>query len=87
MSREHPEEMGCHMEKLLTVKELADLLGFAEKTIRWKVVRCPEALPPTIKIPHSNIIRFRESDVKAWLDSLVIKTSGQDPEDKGVQNG
>lgn len=60
------------MEKLLTVKDLATLLGLAEKTIRWKACRTPEVLPPSVQIPGCRIIRFRESDVKAWLDNLTV---------------
>ena len=53
-------------ERLLTVRELADVLGIAPATLLdW----C-ERKPP--EVPHFKIgraIRFRESEVLTWLES------------------
>lgn len=57
------------MEKLLlNVKEIAAALGVSTATVnKWKKA---EGLPH-IKVGKS--VRFRESDVRAWLDSKATK--------------
>jgi excisionase family DNA binding protein len=59
------------VERLLTARELGDLLGFAAAT----VVDWAEAG----KIPAFKIggrLRFRESEVLAWLEAQRLGTQG-----------
>lgn len=57
------------MEKmLLNIKEIAQALGVSTATVnKWKK---SEGFPH-IKIGKS--VRFRESDVRAWLDAKAAK--------------
>jgi excisionase family DNA binding protein len=58
-------------ERLLTARELADLLGFQAGT----VVDWAEAgTVPAFKI--GGRLRFRESEVLAWLEERRLATSG-----------
>ena len=54
------------MEQLLSPKTLAALLGLAEQTI-YNRHSIGGDLPPTIKL--GRLLRFRASDVEAWLTS------------------
>jgi excisionase family DNA binding protein len=52
------------MDKLMTRKELAEMLGLSPATLaRWK--RAGEDSPPCIKIGKS--VRYRREDVMEWL--------------------
>lgn len=53
------------MDKLLTMKELAEILRVSYGIIRqWPGHR----LPPRVIIPGSpRLVRFRESEVQKWL--------------------
>ena len=57
------------MEKLLlNIKEIAKVLGVSTATVnKWKK---SEGFPH-VKIGKS--VRFREADVRAWLDTKVTK--------------
>lgn len=57
------------MEKLLTVKTLAILLGRTEGAIRNDLSRKPQQLPPPIRI--GGLVRWRKSDISNWLDLLA----------------
>ena len=53
------------MEKLLTVAEVAEVLGVPVKTIyNWRAQAVPYG-PPAARV--GNRLRFRPSDVDAWL--------------------
>lgn len=59
------------MDRLLSPLELSRILGFAEQTIyNRKAQGMP--LPPYIRV--GRFLRFRESEVKAWIDSLAEAT-------------
>lgn len=61
-------------EKLLTTKQVADLLGVHEHTIvEWR--RHGLADLPYLKL-GSRAIRYRWSDVAAWLEQNRITTGG-----------
>ncbi len=62
------------MQKLLTVKTLAILLGRTEGAIRNDLSRKPQQLPPPIRI--GGLVRFRQPDVDNWLDTLAKKQHG-----------
>ena len=53
------------MDQLLTVEDLAKALGLATHTIYQRRYR-GDSLPRSITI--GNTIRFRASDVEAWLE-------------------
>ncbi|WP_367397155.1 helix-turn-helix transcriptional regulator [Dechloromonas sp.] len=53
------------MEKLLSPKALAELLGIATQTI-YNRHSLGGDLPPAIKVGRA--LRFRPSDVSAWLE-------------------
>lgn len=54
------------MEKLLTTKEVAELLGVPYRTILdWR----PTERPPAARIGKH--LRFRPSDVESWIDNKM----------------
>jgi predicted DNA-binding transcriptional regulator AlpA len=58
-------------EELLTVRDLAKILGLNPRTVYVRRWRHAEDLPPAIVIgtgPRPEI-RFRKSEVEAWLDA------------------
>lgn len=54
------------MEKLLTIAQLAEYIGVSRQTVYN--ARCLGLnLPPAVRVARS--ARYRESDVKKWLES------------------
>lgn len=51
-----------HPDRLLTAKQAAELLGFAEGTVRNKA---SAGELPTVKLGRA--LRFRLSDLEAWI--------------------
>ena len=57
------------MEKLLTTREVAEILGIKHRTLyRWMQTGIFDITPVRIS---PKAVRFRESDVKAWIESRV----------------
>lgn len=54
------------MEKLLTASDLAEILGFAHRSVINMAREKPHCLPPYIKVSDS--YRWRPSVVQAWMD-------------------
>lgn len=53
------------IDRLMTRKEVADLLGFSVATLARRAWAGQDA-PPFIKIGKT--VRYRKSDVDAWID-------------------
>ena len=54
------------MEKLLTASDLAEILGFAHRSVINMAREKPHTLPPYIRVSDS--YRWRPSTVQAWMD-------------------
>ncbi|WP_163098040.1 helix-turn-helix domain-containing protein [Acidithiobacillus ferrianus] len=54
------------MEKLLTAADLAEILGFAKRSVVNMAREKPHTLPPYIRVSDS--YRWRPSTVQAWMD-------------------
>lgn len=65
------------MERLLSPKELANILGLAEQTIYNRHSTGGE-LPPSIKL--GRLLRFRPSEVDVWLTSQKRPATRPNPE-------
>jgi predicted DNA-binding transcriptional regulator AlpA len=57
--------------KLLTLSELASILGRNPETIRKDLRRNPDAVPPRLQLPGTRLLRWRAIDVESWLASNV----------------
>lgn len=55
-------------EPLLTLDDLAQMLGRSKNTIRKNTRRNPQAVPPHLALPHPQLLRWRAMDVETWLD-------------------
>lgn len=55
-------------DRLLTVQELANVLGYSVQTIRNRLCTRPHTLPPRVCLPGA--LRWRQSDVQAWIADL-----------------
>jgi predicted DNA-binding transcriptional regulator AlpA len=58
-------------ERLLTVEELGQILGRSPGTIQKDLRRNPDAVPPRLVLPNTRLLRWRASEVSAWLDGLA----------------
>lgn len=68
---------GSYMEtKLLDLNELSELLGRSPVTIKKDMKRNRLAVPPRMCIPGTRLLRWRQTDVAAWLSSYVEIQSG-----------
>ncbi len=63
---------------LLTLEELAVILGRSPETIRKDIRRNPDAVPPRLQLPGTRLLRWRASDVDAWLAVNVQKEARHD---------
>jgi len=57
--------------KIFDLEELAALLGRSPETIKKDIRRNPHAVPPRLHIPGTRLLRWRETDVAAWLAGYV----------------
>jgi len=55
-------------EKLLTPKDIAELLRLSPETVKADCRRAPEKLPPRFRRPGSNRLLWRLSDVEKWME-------------------
>lgn len=63
-------------EPMLTLDDLAQMLGRSKNTIRKNIRRNPHAVPPHLVLPHPRLLRWRATDVETWLDSRAQPPSG-----------
>ena len=59
------------MLPLIEIKEVARLLGRAVQTLRDDMLRNPNAVPPRVRFPGSNALRWRTEDVERWVTQYV----------------
>ncbi len=58
-------QQGCHMQRLLTTKQAAELLGLKPSTLRaW---RCSRIGPPYIQLGPRNI-KYPEGELEKYVD-------------------
>lgn len=62
------------MTPLIDLVGLARLLKRNPQTIRRDLARNPAAVPPRLQLPGTRLLRWREDDVAAWLDSHAAAT-------------
>jgi len=62
-------------QKLLTLGDLAAMLGRSPETIKKDLRRNPGAVPPRLVLPRTRLLRWRECDVAAWLAQFVQVSS------------
>jgi len=61
---------------LLDLDDLATLLGRSPETIKKDLRRNRLAVPPRVHIPGTRLLRWRVTDVEAWLASYVEQRTG-----------
>ena len=59
------------LERLLTLEDLAEMLGRSAQTIKKDLRRNPDAVPPRLQLPGTRLLRWRATDVQAWLGQFV----------------
>lgn len=67
-----PNAQRNHMTPLLTLDELAQILGRSTHTIKSDIRRNPAAVPPRLQLPGTKLLRWRGADVEEWLSSHVV---------------
>ncbi len=60
------------LEKLLTVTDLAEILGRSTGTIKNQHSKNPSRLPPVCQIPGAGRLLWRREDVDWWLQQHVV---------------
>ncbi|WP_018990882.1 helix-turn-helix transcriptional regulator [Aromatoleum toluclasticum] len=63
------------MQNLLDIHELATVLGRSPETLKKDLRRNPLAVPPRLHIPGTRMLRWRETDVEAWLAAHTLTSS------------
>lgn len=58
-------------QQLLTLDDLAQLLGRSPDTIKKDMRRNPTAVPPRLVLPQTRLLRWRACDVELWLAQYV----------------
>lgn len=61
------------MKPLLTINELADILGMTPGAIRTARYRNPDSLPPAVRLGSS--LRWDQADVAAFIESRKETTT------------
>ena len=61
------------MDKLLNVAELAQVLGITPKAVYCRLHEGRQSVPAPLFIPGSTRLRWRQSDVEAWLAVLPTR--------------
>jgi predicted DNA-binding transcriptional regulator AlpA len=56
------------MTTYLDIWELSELLGRAPETIRKQLRSDPQRIPPRMHIPGTRMLRWKASEVEAWLE-------------------
>lgn len=56
------------MTTYLDIWELGELLGRAPSTIRKQLRSDPRRVPPRMHIPGTRMLRWKASEVNAWLE-------------------
>ena len=64
-------------KQLLTLDDLAQLLGRSPDTIKKDMRRNPAAVPPRLLLPNTRLLRWRACDVDIWLGKFVQTQAGQ----------
>ena len=59
------------VEKLLVLNDVARCLGRSAETLKKDMRRNPGAVPPRVVVPGVRLLRWRASDVEAWLAAHV----------------
>lgn len=59
------------LERLLTLEDLAEMLGRSAQTIKKDLRRNPDAVPPRLQLPGTRLLRWRATDVRVWLGQFV----------------
>ena len=67
------------MDTLLNVAELAQVLGITPKAVYCRLHEGRQSVPTSLHIPGSTRLRWRQSDVEAWLAALPVRATGRKP--------
>jgi hypothetical protein len=65
------------IEELYTTKQLADMLGLQPKTIANSRYTGMGVNIPFIKIGSSGVVRYKKSEVEAYLDENTFQHNGE----------
>ncbi|MHB8345981.1 MAG: helix-turn-helix transcriptional regulator [Acidiferrobacterales bacterium] len=57
----------------------AEVLGLTPRAVRARLERCSTSIPPPVRLPGSSSLRWRQSDVEAWLAALPTRAVGPMP--------
>ena len=64
----------------LNEAQAANMIGFSKNTLRvWRVNGRSNGEPTPIFIKCGRAVRYRLSDLKAWMNSMSAKKSTSDP--------
>lgn len=76
---ENYQENSERIQPLLSVSDLAKILGLSSKSIYVKTSIHPDDLPPRFRIPGSRINRWHPEVVKKWMAERAGLISATDP--------
>lgn len=68
------------MGPLLTITDVARLLGRSPQTLKRDLRRNPMAVPPRVELPGTRLLRWREADVERWVARHTTTDAARLPE-------
>lgn len=72
ISKRPPETFGLSDDHaLIDIAGIARLLGRSPKTVAVDCSRRPDTLPPRFYMPGTKAIKWRVSDVRAWMEKIA----------------
>lgn len=64
---------------LLSVDDLAKILGVGPKTLYARLYKSPASLPQRFSLPGSRLVRWHPEVVRRWMDGIAGLTSAPSP--------
>ena len=61
-------------DRLLTLSDILDATGYRSRTTIWSLVRASR-FPVPVRLDRR--VRWRESEIRAWIDALPRQTYSQ----------
>jgi len=65
------------MGRLLTARDLATVLGTTPNGVYMRLTRHSQSVPAPLRLPGCSSLRWRQSDVEAWLAALPVRAAAK----------
>lgn len=63
------------LEPLISISDVARLLGRSPQTLKRDLRRNPSAVPPRVALPGTRLLRWRAVDVELWVAQHAVSNT------------